>query len=228
MRVRNLLRTAASMTALSFAAAAVPASAQDMPGKAVQITVENLTSGQPFSPSFFSTRAADGAPLFVLDQQATDQLVSVAEGGNIGGFSGQAARDMGMTIGDAALAIHTLPGQTRSTVIHVDAAHPLVDGVWMLGNTNDGFSGIAGFDAYALGAPETVELRAYDAGSEVNSEKKGFLGALGEGNMRDPENSVITMHPGIRGDADAPASWQWDVNAPVARITFTPLTIAGS
>ena len=59
-----------------------------------------------------------------------------------------------------------------------------------------------------------IEVRGYDAGSEKNSEKKGFLGALGGGNKRDPENGVITYHAGIRGDADAPKDWKWDVNGP--------------
>ena len=97
----------------------------------------------------------------------------------------------------------------------------------MLGNTNDGFSGVSGIDAYKLSAPMTVEVRGYDAGSEKNNEKKGYLGALGGGNDRDPENGVITYHTGIRGDADAPKDWNWDVTQPVARVTFTPVPAVG-
>ena len=122
-------------------------------------------------------------------------------------------KDGGATLADAALAIHTLPGQTRTFVIHVDKDHPLIDGVWMLGNTNDGFSGISGIDAYSLTAPMTISPRGYDAGSEKNNEKKGHLGALGGGNMRDPENGVVTHHAGIRGD----------VEKPVAEVTLAPL-----
>jgi hypothetical protein len=205
----------------------MPAFAQDMMhGKAVEITIENLTTGQPFSPSFFESRGADAAPLFKLGEAASESLVSVAEGGNIGGFSVGAAKDMMMSLGDAVLAIHTLPGQTRSVTIHVDEAHPLIDGVWMLGNTNDGFSGISGVDAYRLTAPMTIEVRGYDAGSEKNNEKKGYLGALGGGNMRDPENGVIADHTGIRGDADAPAEWKFDPEKPVAKVTITPVPAA--
>ena len=192
-------------------------------GKTIMITIENLLTGQPFSPSYFEAHAAGATPLFKLGDKASDALAAVAEGGNIGMFSVGAAKNEMSTVGDAALAIHTLPGQTRTFYIHVDEAHPLIDGVWMLGNTNDGFSGVSGVDAYALTAPTTVEVLGYDAGSEVNSEKKGFLGALGEGNEREPENGVIAQHAGIRGDADAPADWNWDVSAPVARVTFTPL-----
>jgi hypothetical protein len=189
----------------------------------VQITIQNLTTGQPFSPSFFESRAKDGKVLFKLGDKADDALVAVAEGGNIGNYSVGAAKDMGQTLGDASLAIHVLPGQTRTLTIHVDEKHPVIDGVWMLGNTNDGFSGFNGVEAYDLSAPVTVEVRGYDAGSEKNNEKKGYLGALGGGNMRDPENGVITYHAGIRGDADAPKDWNWDASKPVAKITIAPL-----
>ena len=192
-------------------------------GKTIMITIENVLTGQPFSPSFFEARTTDSAPLFKLGDKASDALAAVAEGGNIGMFSVGAAKNEANALGDASLAIHTLPGQTRTLIIHVDEAHPLIDGVWMLGNTNDGFSGFSAVDAFSLTAPLTVDLIGYDAGSEINSEKKGFLGALGGGNERDPENGVITKHTGIRGDADAPKDWNWDVNAPVAHVTFTPI-----
>jgi pentapeptide MXKDX repeat protein len=192
-------------------------------GKTIMITIENVLTGQPFSPSFFEARTADSAPLFKLGDKASDALAAVAEGGNIGMFSVGAAKNEGSTLGDASLAIHTLPGQTRTLIIHVDAAHPLIDGVWMLGNTNDGFSGVSAIDAFSLTAATTVEVLGYDAGSENNNEKKGFLGALGGGNDRDPENGVITQHAGIRGDADAPRDWNWDTSKPVARVTFTPV-----
>lgn len=195
--------------------------------KAIMITIEDLTKGQPFSPSYFESRGADAPALFNLGDKASDALAAVAEGGNIGMFSVGAAKDMGTTLGDAQLAIHTLPGQIRTIIVHVDDKHPLIDAVWMLGNTNDGFSGFTGVDAYGLTAPMSIEVKGYDAGSENNNEKKGFLGALGAGNERDPENGVIAWHTGIRGDADAPKDWNWDVNAPVAKVTFTPLPMAG-
>ncbi len=229
MRAHNLINAAAAAATASFVLTTLPAFAQNMmeSGKTVEITIENLTTGQPFSPSFFEARGEKAQPLFKLGDKASDELVGVAEGGNIGGYSVAAAKDMGMSLGDAVLAIHTLPGQTRTTTIHVDQAHPFVDGVWMLGNTNDGFSGISGVNAYELTGPKTVEVRGYDAGSEKNNEKKGYLGAIGGGNMRDPENGVITYHTGIRGDADAPKEWNWDVTKPVARVTLTPVPAVG-
>ena len=215
---------AMSTDTMSSDAMAAPMGDAMMGGsRTIMITIENVLTGQPFSPSFFEARTTGSAPLFTPGETASDALAAVAEGGNIGMFSVGAAMNADSALGDAALAVHTLPGQTRTLYIRVDEAHPLIDGVWMLGNTNDGFSGVSAVDAFSLTAPLTVEVLGYDAGSEINSEKKGFLGALGGGNDRDPENGVVTQHAGIRGDADAPKDWNWDVNAPVARVTFTPI-----
>jgi hypothetical protein len=189
-------------------------------GKTIRITVKDVTTGQPFSPTYAESRSDAAAALFKLGDKASDALVAVAEGGNIGMFSVAAAMNKDSAIGDAQLAIHTLPGQTRVFYVRVDEKHPLIDAVWMLGNTNDGFSGFTGFDGYHLDGSANLDVRGYDAGSEKNNEKKGFLGALGGGNDRDPENGVITYHTGIRGDADAPKAWAWDVNGPVAHVTF--------
>lgn len=191
-----------------------------MGGKTIKITIKDVVTGQPFSPTYAESRTAGSAPLFKLGDKASDALVAVAEGGNIGMFSVAAAMNKDSAIGDAQLAIHTLPGQTRTFFVHVDEKHPLIDAVWMLGNTNDGFSGFSGFDGYKLKGSASLDVRGYDAGSEKNNEKKGFLGALGGGNARDPENGVITYHTGIRGDADAPKAWNWDVKGPVAHVTF--------
>ena len=73
-----------------------------------------------------------------------------------------------------------------------------------------------------IGNNLAVNLLAYDAGSEKNNEANGFLNALGLGNARDLENGVITNHPGIRGDANAPAAWNW-LPGPVASLTITAM-----
>jgi hypothetical protein len=50
------------------------------------------------------------------------------------------------------------------------------------------------------------DLYAYDAATEQDTEKKADLPALG-GLGRPEEKAPIHRHPGIRGDADAPADW---------------------
>ena len=66
---------------------------------------------------------------------------------------------------------------------------------------------------------------ALDAAVAAGATEVVLLGALGGGNMRDPENGVITLHTGIRGDADAPIAWNFDPSL-VARVTITPVGVA--
>jgi hypothetical protein len=222
----SLTKTALFIALPLAAAMAIPSFAQDATpsdSKLIMITVENVLTGQPFSPTVVESHTADAAALFKLGDKAGEELVAVAEGGNTAMYALAAAMNKDSTIGDAQLAIYTLPGQKRTFFVRVDEAHPVLDGVWMLGNTNDGFSGFTGVNAFSLTEPMTIDVRAYDAGSENNNEKKGLLGSLGAGNDRDPENGVIAYHTGIRGDADSPKDWNWNVNAPVAHVTFAPV-----
>jgi hypothetical protein len=124
-------------------------------------------------------------------------------------------------------AISVLPGQTRSVEIEVTRDHPMLSGAFMLVMTNDGFTGINAVNAYELGSPRTMDLVAYDAGTEKNNETKAHLIAM-MGTARDPENGVITRHQGIRGDADAPADWKFDTSKPVGRLTITPIAAGGT
>lgn len=63
---------------------------------------------------------------------------------------------------------------------------------------------------------------AWEAGTEKNNEKKAYMVSF-MGAERDPENGVVQKHAGIRGDADAPAEWKFDVAQPVARLTIAPI-----
>ena len=233
LTVSALVLAAASGSALAQMAAApmggMAASPMGMAPAAerhlIQVTVENLTTGQNFSPGFFVSHAASRAPIFELGATASEPLWSVAEGGNIGQFSSGAAGALASgEIGDAIVPVHTPPGATRTFYLTVDEAHPLLSGVWMLGMTNDGFGGLAGYDAFGLRGSVTLDIMGYDAGSEKNNEARGFLGALGGGNTRDPENGVIAIHAGIRGDKDAPAAWNFDPQL-VARVTLSPVDV---
>jgi hypothetical protein len=76
-------------------------------------------------------------------------------------------------------------------------------------------------DLFKIDKPMVFDLYAYDAGTEQNTEKKEDLPALG-GLGRPEEKLPIRRHTGIRGDADAPADWGWEVAKPAARMTVTP------
>jgi hypothetical protein len=114
-----------------------------------------------------------------------------------------------------------------SVVVQADASHRLLSFASMLGWTNDGFIGVNGLDLSTITGTVTINLFGYDAGSERNNEANGFLGALGLGNARDVEGGVITNHLGIRGDANAPAAWNWLPGA-AASLTITPVPEPGT
>src|SRR5690606_19835908 len=57
----------------AMSSAAMPAGEpMMMSGKTITITVENLLTGQPFSPSYFESRTADSPPLYGLGETASD------------------------------------------------------------------------------------------------------------------------------------------------------------
>jgi hypothetical protein len=232
MRFRKS-RLTLSAAAFALAIPALPGLAEDtmpMTGDAamgdthrVRITYENLTASQGFSPGVFFTHDASAPPLFEEGKPAPFGLMRIAEEGNTAPLlAGEVVPHIGAAYGTAVEAIPLLPGQRRIVEIDVDAEHPMLTGAWMLGMTNDGFTGISGIDVYGLDKPMTMELMAWDAGTEKNNETKPFLIAL-MGTDRDPENGVVAMHEGIRGDADAPAEWKFDPSSPVARLTIEPV-----
>lgn len=193
-------------------------------GTRVRIVYENLTNSQTFSPSVFFTHNESAPPLFKEGAPASFGLMRIAEEGNAGPLlSAEVVKKIGAEFGTAVQGISTPPGARRSLDIEVTSDHPLLSGVWMLVMTNDGFTGINAVNVYNLKSPQTMELFAYDAGTEKNNELKSHLIAM-MGTERDPENGVVTRHEGIRGDADAPADWKFDASKPVARITISPLS----
>jgi hypothetical protein len=197
------------------------------PGKAqrisYQITLENLTnsapnSGQPFSPPVFFTH--DGSlTLWQSGEVASNPLRQIAEEGNNAPLLSDLSLS-GSSVGTIrVLSGPQMPGTTQTFTLSTDiGTHPFLSNVWMLGRTNDGFAGQAGIDLTNITvAPVSFDLFGLDAGTEVNNELAIYLPALG-GVFNDPENGVVDLHPGISGDADALASWNF--SGPVARLTI--------
>jgi hypothetical protein len=219
-----------SVAALSALAFAQQAAAQ---ASAYQITLTNLTSaaqtagapvaqtGQRLSPPVFVTHTS-GYALYDLGQSAPETIWRIAEGGDRSFL----LNEVNALTGSSVLSVQAplsapLPQQQSVTVtVQADAAHHFLSFASMLGWTNDGFVGVSSLDLAAITGSLTVNLFGYDAGSEKNTEANGFLGALGLGNSRDLEDGVITNHLGIRGDANAPAAWNW-LSGPAASLTIT-------
>lgn len=204
-----------------------------------QITFTNLTSdaqatgpatsqtGQRLSPPVFITHSA-AYSAYTVGQAAPETIWRIAEGGNRSFLLNEANALVGTSVLSVQAPLSApLPQQQSVTVmVQADAAHPLLSFASMLGWTNDGFVGVSGLNLAAITGTTTVNLFGYDAGSEKNNEANGFLGALGLGNARDLEGGVITAHLGIRGDANAPAAWNW-LPGPAASLTITAVPEPG-
>lgn len=199
------------------------------------VTLTDLTntatnSGQPFSPPVFVTHDAS-VKLWEMNGAASMGVQNIAESGNRTEQVNALQPMMGTSVKslETPLTSPLLPGSSVTVRVTVDAAHPYLSHVWMLGRTNDGFGGQAGVNIYSQIGTRTYDIKGMDAGTEINSEKTGFLGALGGGNARNPENGTITLHEGITGRGDAPAAWNWSHGSlpanqnPVARVTITPV-----
>lgn len=195
------------------------------------VTITNLTTGQPLSPGVLVTHAKN-LSLFQIGAAASEGIRLIAENGN----PTTAAAEMGGLFGVAEVSTTSAPVGVvgggpfpSSLTVRIGArgnANRLSVAV-MLICTNDGFTGLDGVRLPGGFQAETWYTQAYDAGTEVNTEADGDIvppcfgltsspGTGGGG--RTAEGGVITMHPGIAGGAAlVPATHGW--SGPIARIT---------
>jgi hypothetical protein len=235
---RSRLLAVVAIAALT-ALAAAPAGAVDENGAGgvatYEITITNLTEGQPFTPPLVATHRG-AADLFEVGEPANLAIQEIAENGNPGPaiavvnadrqITGVGPDDIGPVLpdGEVTFEVESVPGARHLTWVS------------MLICTNDGFTGL---DSIRLpkkvGDSATVYTDAYDAGTEVNTEDFADLvppcPALTDVPTEDPgtgmsdpalaENGVITHHPGIAGGVDLLADLHdWD-DDPVAMVTIT-------
>lgn len=216
------------------------ASAQDG-SLTYNVTIENLTEGQPFTPPVILTHT-DGIEVFEVGETASDELKEIAENGNndpLVTLAGGSADVLDSTVGDAPI----MPGGSATFSVGAPANSHL-SAVFMLICTNDGFSGVDSLALPASGST-SVDASAYDAGTEQNTEDfadmvppcQELVGVSSDDEgtgMSDPalaEGGVVAMHPGITGGTDLTVTDHgW--TDPVARITVsveeTALPVAGT
>ncbi len=221
-----VLSTAAVIAVMAAVIVATRASAQQ--NVTYSVTIENLTSGQPFTPPVVAAHT-NQIDLFEVGQAASNEVKEIAENGNndpmvalIGGSSAV----LDSAVGTAPI----MPGGSATLSIQAPAGS-LLSVVFMLICTNDGFSGVDSLSLPASGS-SSVDKNAYDAGTETNTEDFadivppcqdliGVSSADAGTGMSDPalaEGGVITSHPGIQGGTDLTvADHGW--TDPVVRIT---------
>lgn len=194
-----------------------------------QLKITNLTNGQPFSPPAAILHDADFA-IWKVGSPASEELEQLAEGGAPGPLLESRAEDPGVA-GAGAIA----PGASEELMLTTTDDQRLnVSIATMLVNSNDAFSGISAIDVSAMesGDTRTYLARAYDAGTENNSELATTIpGPAGGGEgfnvERDDFTTVVTAHGGIvsysDGYADSALSEAQRFDNPVMKVEITRL-----
>jgi hypothetical protein len=206
----------AALIALAWCA---PAQASE-PAAEYELTITNTNPGQNFSPPVIVLHGP-GFRLFELGQPATEALWRLGE-------DGSTAEYQALTDPDVRAIIVGRPVHRRDSPVFTTALQTppdvLVSVAAMLSLTNDGFVAARSIELPAdVGASTTVALRAYDAGSEVNTESCAHVPCeIHDQRMTDGAEGIVTDHAGIRGDADLPLSRGWD-GSELGTLTITRL-----
>ena len=208
-----------------------------------EVTIENLTSGQPFTPPLAVTHRRGLERVFEVGEEASLGVQEIAENGNLPPLVGVLGPDPKVL--ELVIALPTdpmapppiLPGASRTFTITADRRARFFSFVSMLICTNDGFTGVSRMRLPRDDDDPSVRtLVAYDAGTEINTEMFADMvppcgpltdtGPLTGTDMTDPAleemGGVIHMHAGIVGDGDLsidPHGW----TNPVARLSITLL-----
>lgn len=170
-----------------------------------EVTVTNASNAQPFSPLAVILHA-DGFATFSIGQSASTELEMLAESGDNSTMLSMADSnaDVFSTASGAGIL---MPGMSETINISASGDAPLdlrLTVLTMPVNTNDAFTGGNSIDLNALEAGQQIRWvgRAYDAGTEANSEAVTDIpgpAAGGEGfnAARDDRQDVVSMHAGV-------------------------------
>ena len=193
-----------------------------------EITVTNLTAGQPFSPVGIVLHT-EGYHAFAVGEAASEGLEMMAEGGDVTTLL-EDADGMDSVTATASGSGIILPGASETVTVN-SLKETRLSLVSMLVNTNDAFTGLDGGDISELASGEsmTFYLNTYDAGTELNSETAATVpGPAGNGeglNSARDDNDMVTLHPGVITSDDGldsstlTAIHKWD--NPTAMVTIT-------
>jgi hypothetical protein len=190
------------------------------PTAGYELTIRNTNPGQNFSPPVIVLHTPDYR-LFELGEPATVELWRLAEDGSTAEFQALAEPEVRSIIVGRPVHRRNSPVVTTAFDAPPDL---LVSVAAMLSLTNDGFVAARSIALPAdLGASTTVPLRAYDAGSEANTESCAHVPCeIHDQRMTEGAEGTVMDHAGLRGDADLALSRGWD-GADLGALTITRL-----
>jgi hypothetical protein len=207
-----------------------------------RVTLENLTSGQPFSPPVAATHQKS-IHMFEVGRPASDELAAIAQDGNevpmaeLFSTSGKATQVV--DVGRPLTRRGTTVGSFTDTATFEIAAAPgdRFSIATMLICTNDGFLGLDAVKLPKQGS-EAFFLNGYDGGREQNTEQSVDMvdpcSALGPTVLPgDPDGNedaavatipaeLIHHHPNIQGNGELSVA-QHGWTDPVAKVTIERL-----
>lgn len=232
------------VAALTTAALLIPAAASADNTRSYEVTIYNLTGGQPFTPPLVATHRQP-ADLFEVGEAASFGVKEIAENGNLMPLVEALEGDKHVSAVEVVFSgtpptPPLVPGDAVTFTIDAGPGAKWLSWVSMLICTNDGFTGVD-----SLRLPKKINdtvgasAFAYDAGTEINTEDfedivppcPGLTGVpttvMGTA-VSDPglfEGGVISHHDGVFTAAGMNTLLAgvhgWDTTAPVAMISVT-------
>lgn len=215
-----------------FLTLALTAAAMGSYAASFELTVTNH-GPQPLSPLFWSAGNSN-FDIFQFGQAASLGIKNVAESGDATVLANSASTSSDVQASGVLGGSPLMPGQSRTVRFDADDMHSYFSFASMLGMTNDGFIGesvssmglrlftgniATGFSVNIYGA------RAWDAGTEDNTQSSSDIGAFGgSGNPADPL-SLIRVHETIvpgRGDVAGQLP-DWSLDTRLATVTVLPV-----
>ena len=188
----------------------------------VEVSFTNLTRGQIMSPIFIARHNDDADPLYRLSHPASDALAMMAEDADASGLLSAWDPDNNDNIAEARVINldggPIPPGETATMSFEIDDDKTLLSMASMLVTTNDAFAGANHLD---LSKSRTLNLTAYDSGTEANSEDCAYIPGPPCGNhAKDDAESegFVHVHAGIHTEDLDPATHDW--RNPVARLSI--------
>lgn len=167
-----------------------------------QVSVKNLTNGQPVSP--VAVVLHNEGNLWQLGEMASVELETMAESGDASGLTG-----LSVVLASNSGAGVIMPGMGEDIAVTLTDTMPMMISVaTMLVNTNDAFTGINGLDISSLAVDESISLltSSYDAGTEKNNEMSGTIPGPADGgegfNATRDDVDFVAMHPGVVSQDD--------------------------
>ena len=167
------------------------------------ITVYNLTNGQPFTPLGVVIHKPGYTP-WQLGNAVSNGLEILAESGDPSSFLSEADANSAVRKSTSSTNGPFGPGSSESVTITVDHSSKLkLSLASMLANTNDAFTGVSNWHIGGLEKGESISTMtsAFDAGTESNTEAAATIpgpagGGEGYNAAREPLDK-LTVHAGV-------------------------------